>query len=108
MNRYPQADQPPAWKTVTFPTNPLTPGPRPRDHAGLLHTTTGYGRNHLLYFLGDLQNPENAAEVASGKEAGKPTQWSDMRILQSPFSDIKPAKVKDWIRSKFNKDFTHT
>ncbi|KAF2713011.1 hypothetical protein K504DRAFT_127966 [Pleomassaria siparia CBS 279.74] len=93
------------WKTITFPTNPLAPGPRPRDYAGLLPITTGYGRNFLVYFLGSRGKP------SSHDEAEGVTQWSDMWTLQIPSSDlspeaklsikevIKPAKIKDAIRS---------
>ncbi|KAK6203802.1 hypothetical protein LQW54_008716 [Pestalotiopsis sp. IQ-011] len=106
-----QGDEPPAWDAVQFPTNPLIPGPRPRENGGLLHVTTGFGRSYLLYFLGDRQ-PEKAAEAQSGP----PLQWSDIWTLQLPASPlsaqgtttiseaIKPAKIKDAIRSRFGAD----
>ncbi|KAF3063987.1 Ras guanine nucleotide exchange factor F [Daldinia childiae] len=95
------------WQTISFPTNPLTPGPRPRSHGGLIPITTGYGRNYLLYFFGDCQG-----EV----EKGDLLQWSDLWTFQLPSSDlevkatatmkeaIKPAKIKDQIRSKLGAD----
>jgi hypothetical protein len=94
----------PSWETIAFPTNPLVPGPRPREYGGLLHITTSYGRNYLLYFFGDLST--------SSEEKSEATQWSDMWTFQLPSSDVeveastnpskavKAAKIKDWIRSK--------
>ncbi|KAI2607716.1 uncharacterized protein GGS25DRAFT_497182 [Hypoxylon fragiforme] len=100
------AEEPPTWETISFPTNPLAPGPRPRSNGGLIPVTTGYGRNYLLYFFGDRQD-------ATDKEGGL-LQWSDLWTFQLPSSDvevkatttkvaeaIKPAKIKDAIRSKF-------
>lgn len=106
-----QGDEPPAWDTVQFPTNPLTPGPRPRENGGLLYVTTGFGRNYLLYFLGDRQ-PDNQLDV----ESSPPLQWSDVWSLQLPASQvgvqksttfseaIKPARIKDAIRSSLGYD----
>lgn len=106
-----QGDEPPTWNTIEFPTNPLTPGPRPRENGGLLHITTGFGRSYLLYFLGDRQ-PDSPTETGSEP----PLQWSDIWSLQLPASQlavertttfseaIKPAKIKDAIRSKLGYD----
>jgi hypothetical protein len=92
------------WQTIDFPTNPMAPGPRPRKDGGLLPITTGYGRNFLVYFLGERAKP------SSHDESEGVTQWSDMWTLQLPSSDlsakpalsiseaIKPAKIKDAIR----------
>ncbi|OTB00486.1 hypothetical protein M426DRAFT_267570 [Hypoxylon sp. CI-4A] len=100
-------EQPPAWQTISYPTNPLVPGPRPRSNGGLIPITTGYGRNYLLYFFGDRQGEA---------EKGDLLQWSDLWTFQLPSSDlevkattsmkeaIKPAKIKDQIRSKFGAD----
>ncbi|KAF2798033.1 galactose oxidase [Melanomma pulvis-pyrius CBS 109.77] len=94
-----------SWKSITFPTNPMAPGPRPREHGGLLPITTGYGRNFLVYFLGAREKP------SSHDKSEGVTQWSDMWTLQIPSSNlsverkttlseaIKPAKIKDAIRS---------
>lgn len=104
-------DQPPKWETVQFPTNPLTPGPRPRENGGLMYVTTGFGRNYLLYFLGNRQ-PDNPSDA----ESVPPLQWSDIWSLQLPASQvgvqksttfseaIKPAKIKDAIRSSLGYD----
>ncbi|KAI8628499.1 hypothetical protein F5Y19DRAFT_142431 [Xylariaceae sp. FL1651] len=99
--------RPPTWSTISFPTNPLTPGPRSRQNGGLLPVTTGFGRNFLLYFFGDRQGDV---------EKGDLLQWSDLWTFQLPSSDlevkaatsiaeaIKPAKIKDQIRSKLGAD----
>lgn len=114
-------DEPPTWDTVPFPTNPLTPGPRPRENGGLLHVTTGFGREYLLYFLGDRQ-PGSPTEAAAASDTSTPTststplQWSDTWSLQLPANPagvqrsttvseaIKPAKIKDAIRSRLGFD----
>lgn len=128
------------WTTLTFPTNPLAPGPRARHGGALLPITTGYGRNYLVYFLGARSQPTSSSAttrlgmtgdekftIGEAEEAQSPpsepraqheeheekdvTQWSDMWTLQLPSSDleakpklsikeaIKPAKIKDAIRS---------
>ncbi|KAI2617868.1 hypothetical protein GGR54DRAFT_640952 [Hypoxylon sp. NC1633] len=101
------AEQTPTWQTISFPTNPLTPGPRPRSNGGLVPITTGYGRNYLLYFFGDRQGEADKGDLL---------QWSDLWTFQIPSSDlevkattsiaeaIKPAKIKDQIRSKLGTD----
>ncbi|KAI8958831.1 hypothetical protein F5Y11DRAFT_27264 [Daldinia sp. FL1419] len=103
----PYTGSPATWQTVSFPTNPLTPGPGPRSRAGLKPITTGYGRNYLLYFFGDRQGDA---------EKGDLLQWSDLWTFQLPSSDvdvkatatvkeaIKPAKIKDQIRAKLGAD----
>ncbi|KAK7942605.1 uncharacterized protein PG986_011718 [Apiospora aurea] len=89
-----------SWESIIFPTNPLAPGPRPRENGGLLHVSTGYGRNYLLYFFGERS-------------------WSDMWTLQLPSSDVahkstslseavQPAKIKDAIRALFGASGKHT
>ncbi|KAK8121166.1 galactose oxidase [Apiospora kogelbergensis] len=107
-----------AWETVVFPTNPLAPGPRPRENGGLLHVSTGYGRNYLLYFFGERSTSSLAPTDDSA--SSKPTQWSDMWTLQLPSSDVankatttlsdavKPAKIKDAIRAAFGASGKHT
>lgn len=109
-------DQKQEWSSVSFPTNPLTPGPLPRQGAGLLGTTTGYGRNYLLYMFGARQHsPVVSAETtgnAQSEEAkdAAPQYWSDMWTFQLPSSQpelkattnlydaMKPSKIKDSIR----------
>ncbi|KAK4989866.1 hypothetical protein LTR50_002913 [Elasticomyces elasticus] len=103
------------WRTVSFPTNPLAPGPRPRFAAGLLLVTTGYGRQYLLHFFGSRQHAQRQAadEEADGREEGEPLYWSDMWTYQLPsaplkptgFADlVKPAAIKDAIRHKLGYD----
>ena len=110
-------DQKCSWATVSFPTNPLTPGPLPRKGAGLLGMSTGYGRNYLLYMFGARQHaPVVSAETAGSAQAAgeskdaSPQYWSDMWTFQLPSSQpevkattnlydaLKPSKVKDSIR----------
>ncbi|KAF2652014.1 hypothetical protein K491DRAFT_605797 [Lophiostoma macrostomum CBS 122681] len=102
------------WDTFTFPTNPMAPGPRPRHDGGLLPITTGFGRNYLAYLLGAR---EKSSESHLPEDVSHDvTQWSDMWTLQLLSSDlqpqaklsisevIKPAKIKDAIRSAFGAD----
>lgn len=105
------ADKETAWSTVSFPTNPLAPGPRPRIGGGTLPISTGYGRNYLLYFFGARQTP-NTTEAISPEDTDDPSQWSDTWTYQIPSSSaelkpafsiseaIKPARIKDAIREK--------
>jgi hypothetical protein len=104
------------WATLTFPTNPIAPGPRARHGGALLPVTTGYGRNYLVYLLGarDTSSSPTSPE-AKDKEADL-TQWSDTWVLQLPSSSlepkpalslgeaIKPAHIKDVIRSGVGAD----
>ncbi|KAI1451352.1 hypothetical protein F4805DRAFT_451707 [Annulohypoxylon moriforme] len=101
------AENPPSWKTISFPTNPLTPGPRQRSNGGLIPVTTGYGRKYLLYFFGNRTGTAEHGDVSL---------WSDLWTFQLPSGDskvgrrssvmdaIRPAKIKDQIRSKFGVD----
>lgn len=103
------------WKSTPFPTNPLTPGPRPRTGGGLLPVSTGFGRNYLLYFFGARQNP-HTLETTSPEDTEDPTQWSDLWTYQVESSHpevkptthiteaLKPSKIKDAIRSKLGYD----
>lgn len=116
-------DQERSWSTVSFPTNPLTPGPLPRQGAGLLGTSTGYGRNYLLYMFGARQHsPVVSAETAGNAQSEEETKdaapqyWSDMWTFQLPSSQpevkattniydaIKPSKMKDSIREALGAD----
>lgn len=111
----PKADTQPEWQTIPFPTNPLTPGPRPRIGSGLLPISTGFGRNYLVYFFGTRHNPSTGAPSAPS-DSEEPTHWSDMWTYQIPSSApeakatfnlteaIKPARIKDAIRSKLGYD----
>ncbi|KAI1347310.1 hypothetical protein F5Y01DRAFT_295410 [Xylaria sp. FL0043] len=101
------AQEPPTWQSLSIPTNPLTPGPKPRADGALVAITTGFGRNYLVYFFGDRLG--NAEKDDLG-------QFSDLWTFQLPSSDvdakattnlkeaIKPAKIKDQIRSKLGFD----
>ncbi|KAI0894517.1 hypothetical protein F4806DRAFT_107494 [Annulohypoxylon nitens] len=101
------AKTPATWKTISFPTNPLTPGPQQRSNAGLIPVTTGYGRRYLLYFFGNRKGHT---------EHGNVSLWSDLWTFQLPSGDskvsrrssiidaIRPANIKDQIRSKFGVD----
>lgn len=85
-----------SWTTLPFPTNPLTPGPRPRKGAGLLPITTGNGRFYLLYFLGEKASPQ---APSSESEPPPSTFWSDAFSYQTPFSSTTPAGTKDATRA---------
>lgn len=89
-----EPDPPISWTTIPFPTNPLTPGPRPRKGAGLLPITTGKGRSYLLYMLGEKASTANPAN-----EEGPHTFWSDIFSYQPPASVPSPASIKDSTRS---------
>lgn len=114
-----------SWQTIPFPTNPLTSGPRPRTGGGLLHVTTGHGRNYLTYLFGARQTTAGGGAAASTSTDDKPPSaeeaenedplyWSDIWTYQLPSSAhevkpslsdaIKPAKIKDAIRSALGYD----
>lgn len=81
-----------AWKTITFPTNPLVPGPRPREGAALVPLSIGHGRQYLVYMFGcNGEHPE--------KEGGGEF-YSDIWTLQLPSHGLTAAKAKDKIREK--------
>lgn len=116
--RLPSAANPdtnPVWETTSFPTNPLTPGPRPRTGAGLVPVTTGYGRLYLLYFFGAREGPQ-ATSIDAKKGDAPPEQWSDIWTYQLPSAApevkastsikdaIKPAAIKDAIRKGLGYD----
>ncbi|KAK5633301.1 hypothetical protein RRF57_009015 [Xylaria bambusicola] len=101
------AQEPPNWDTISIPTNPLTPGPKLRANGTLVPITTGYGRCYLLYFFGEVLGNNDNADLY---------QRSDLWTFQLPSSDvnvkattnltdaIKPAEIKDQIRSKLGTD----
>ncbi|CAF9938272.1 hypothetical protein IMSHALPRED_000740 [Imshaugia aleurites] len=92
----------PEWTTLPFPTNPLTPGPRPRKGAGLVPVTTGNGREYLLYFLGEKAATTPPATTAEKEELQPektdPTFWSDTYSYQVPAVPITAAGIKDATR----------
>lgn len=90
------------WSTLPFPTNPLTPGPRPRKGAGLIPVTTGNGREYLLYFLGEKASALTSTpseEPASEKGKADPVFWSDIYSYQVPAVPMTAAGIKDATRS---------
>jgi hypothetical protein len=94
------------WSTLPFPTNPLTPGPRPRKGAGLIPVTTGNGREYLLYFFGEKASTPTStssdppsSETPSEKEEDAPVFWSDIYSYQVPAVPITAAGIKDATRS---------
>lgn len=105
-----------SWESFTFPTNPMAPGPRARHDGALLPVHTGYGRNYLIYLLGAREDPPDFTHTYTSEDlehSKGTTQWSDTWVLQLPSSNleakaslslkeaIKPAKIKDTIRSAF-------
>ena len=99
----------PKWTTTHFPANPLTPGPLPRQGAGLIPITTGNGREYLLYFLGEkFSPPKSNASVSEATDTQPPTSeeqanspifisdtWSYQVLPASPSA----ASIKDATRS---------
>lgn len=84
------------WKTTTFPTNPLAPGPRPRKGAGLIPVTTGNGREYLLFFLGEKASSSSAENTSSEDRLF----YSDAFSYQIPLPATSAAGIKDATRSK--------
>ncbi|CAI6337620.1 unnamed protein product [Periconia digitata] len=80
------------WTTLTFPTNPMAPGPRARHDGALIPISTGYGRNYLVYLLGTRDSPLPPAspsdEKTKAEEPPPPSQWSDTWTLQLPSSSV--------------------
>ncbi|KAK3376998.1 hypothetical protein B0T24DRAFT_665838 [Lasiosphaeria ovina] len=83
------------WQTVDFPTNALTPGPRPRGGGALVPLSTGMGRNYLVYMFGcdDVDSDDAAAR-------GHDKYYSDIWALQLPTHGFNAAAAKDAIRSR--------
>ena len=86
------------WTTLSFPTNPLTPGPRPRKGAGLTPVTTGNGREYLLYYFGERGSGES--QSSSDDRAF----WSDVWSYQVPAQNMTAAGIKDATRSAMGID----
>lgn len=85
------------WTTLSFPTNPLTPGPRPRKGAGLIPVTTGNGREYLLYFFGERASPPTSEYPSPSSE--DPVFWSDVWSYQVSAQNLTAAGIKDATRS---------
>jgi len=96
------------WQTITIPTNPLIPGPKPREGSALLPIDTGYGRQYLVYIFGCRED----SAVVSEESAKESPYYSDLWVYQLPsksakpasWTDLKPAVIKDKIREKLGYD----
>lgn len=85
-----------AWIKLEFPTNPLTPGPRPRKGAGLIPMKTGWGRTYLQLMLG----AKDETQTNRGAEDDEnPEFWSGLWTLQLPSTEMTPASAKDIVRT---------
>lgn len=115
----PKSDEEKSWHTVPFPTNPLTPGPLPRIHAGLLPVSTGYGRQYLLYLFGAQPATITESMQASSDEGAKyapapfftdlwtyqlPSSNPEVKATTNIYEAMKPAKIKDAIRGALGVD----
>ncbi|KAK3320312.1 hypothetical protein B0T19DRAFT_389209 [Cercophora scortea] len=89
-----------AWKTVTYPTNPLTPGPRPRAGGALVPLHTGLGRSYLVYMFGCLDSATSDPAHAQEKEEKETPHYADIWALQLPSQGFTAAHAKDAIRDK--------
>ncbi|KAK4183551.1 hypothetical protein QBC35DRAFT_443201 [Podospora australis] len=78
------------WETVTFPTSPIAPGPKPREGAALVPITSGYGREYLVYMFGCSPSSDDKEKEF----------FSDIWTLQLPSARNTGAKAKDKIREK--------
>lgn len=90
------------WETTSFPTQGLTPGPRPRKGAGLCHVALGQGREYLLFFFGEKEDTREESmddKKAREKDQEIPSQWSDLWAYQLPSDGNTSAKLKDRIRA---------
>ncbi|KAK3933559.1 putative kelch domain-containing protein [Diplogelasinospora grovesii] len=79
------------WQTVSFPINPLTPGPQPRMGGAFKPVSTGLGRNYLVYLFGC---------EAGGSNDEKQSLYSDIWSLQLPAHGLTAAAAKDAIRDR--------
>lgn len=98
------AATPSAWNTLVFPTNPLTPGPRPRQGALMIPITTAISRSYLLLALGaKVSTAASEGDSSATAESMEDTQedyWSELWTWQLPASNYTPSQVKDVTRSK--------
>ncbi|KAG7294083.1 hypothetical protein NEMBOFW57_004145 [Staphylotrichum longicolle] len=76
-----------AWESVSFPANPLAPGPKPRTGGALVPLSTGHGREYLVYGFGCSEGSEKH-------------YFSDIWTLQLPARGRSAAAAKDTIRDK--------
>ena len=93
-------DLPPTWQSHTFPANPLTPGPLPRQGAAFLPIRYGNGRQYLLYAFGaHVLNPSKSPPPGA---AGQ--YHSTIYAYQPSSAAISAAGVKDATRSTMGAD----
>ena len=96
------------WTSLEFPTNPLTPGPRPRKGAGLVPIKTGLGRTYLLLLLGEKDEAAaTALEKQNSSTSQEPEFWSGLWALQLPSTENTPAQAKDVAREKLPRMDSH-
>jgi hypothetical protein len=74
------------WQSVSFPANPVAPGPRPRAGGALVPLTTGHGREYLVYMLGCSEHDGQ--------------YHSDIWTLQLPAHRHSAAAAKDKVKEK--------
>ncbi|AEO68263.1 uncharacterized protein THITE_2145448 [Thermothielavioides terrestris NRRL 8126] len=117
------------WRSVSFPANPLAPGPRPRSGGALVPLTTGHGREYLVYLFGrsaggapleelhsdiwTLQLPswrrsaaaakDKVLEKLPGGESGE-FQWAEAEIVPTEQMTEKGRKVHPGPRAFFGAD----
>lgn len=77
------------WESVSFPANPLAPGPKPRAGGALVPLSTGHGRVYLVYLFG-----------CSEGDGAEKEYFSDIWTLQLPAHGRSAAAIKDKIREK--------
>lgn len=82
-----KAAGPSEWSTLEVPITFPSPGPRPRQGAGLLTLHTGQGRTYLLYIFG-----ASAGEDSTAKNDSTAKLWSGIWALQLPASGGAHAK----------------
>lgn len=93
-------DPSPTWHSQTFPANPLTPGPLPRQGAALLPLHYSNGRQYLLYAFGaHMHNPSRPSPPGAAEQ-----YRSSIYAYQPPSSTTSPAGVKDAVRARAGAD----
>ena len=86
-----------AWKTLGSPITALAAGSRPGTGAGLVPTSTGMGRQYLLFILGDKSDTSLGSVDEEKPEA---SSWSGLWSLQLPSVAWSLAGAKDTTREK--------
>ncbi|KAK3496376.1 hypothetical protein B0T13DRAFT_435441 [Neurospora crassa] len=85
------------WQSITYPINPLTPGPQPRVGGALVPIHTGYGRSYLIYMFGISSDAVGESDTSSPEEE---KYYADIWSLQLPSHGFTGAAAKDVIRDK--------